>query len=49
MRAITVSKARESWRWPAVVTGEIGRQRLSAARWILVVTPPRERPRAQLH
>jgi len=27
-----------------VVTREIGRQRVSAARWILLVSPPRERP-----
>jgi hypothetical protein len=32
MLAITASKARQSWRWPAVVTRETGRQRLSAAR-----------------
>jgi hypothetical protein len=31
MRAITDSKAREPWRWPAVVTREIGLQQLSAA------------------
>ena len=41
---MTGSKASESWRCPAVVTREIGRQRRSAARWILDVSPPRERP-----
>jgi hypothetical protein len=43
--AITGAKASESWRCPAVVTREIGRHRVSAARWILLVSPPRDRPR----
>jgi hypothetical protein len=29
-----------------VVAREIGRQRVSAARWIFVLNPPRERPNA---
>ncbi|MEU2075493.1 hypothetical protein [Streptomyces sp. NPDC013489] len=32
--------------WPGVTVKASGRQRLSATRWILVVKPPRERPRA---
>src|SRR5271169_7208126 len=34
----------ESPCWPQLVSRAIGRQRRSAARWILVVRPPRERP-----
>ena len=30
--------------WPGVVSRATGRQRWSAARWILVVSPPRDRP-----
>jgi len=30
--------------WPAVVSRATGRQRRSAARWILVLSPPRDRP-----
>ena|SRR5215208_166407 len=41
---MTGSKASESCRCPAVVTREIGRHRVSAARWIFDVNPPRERP-----
>jgi len=40
------SKAIESWRCPRVVMNARGRLRLSAARWILVESPPRERPSA---
>lgn len=43
---MTAENAKESCRCPAVVTREIGRHRPSAARWILVENPPRERPRA---
>lgn len=32
--------------WPGVRTNASGRQRSSEARWIFVVSPPRERPRA---
>ncbi|MDQ0757582.1 hypothetical protein QF027_000217 [Streptomyces canus] len=32
-------------RWPGVRTRDSGRQRPSALRWILLVNPPRERPR----
>jgi hypothetical protein len=32
MPVITGSKATESWRWPGVMTREIGRQRWSAAK-----------------
>jgi transposase len=34
----------ESPCWPGLVSRATGRQRRSAARWILVVSPPRERP-----
>ena len=44
--AMTCSKPVESCRFPGVVTRATGRQRRSAARWILVVRPPRERPSA---
>lgn len=44
MPAMTAGKPNASWRWPAVVTRLIGRHRLSAARWILLVSPPRDRP-----
>jgi hypothetical protein len=40
------SKATESWRCPRVVMNPKGRHRLSAARWSLVESPPRERPNA---
>src|SRR2546429_1263912 len=43
---ISGSNASESCRCPAVVTRATGRQRRSASRWILVVSPPRDRPRA---
>jgi len=39
-------KARESWRCPALVTRASGRHPESAAKWILVVSPPRDRPSA---
>lgn len=45
MRDITVSKARASPAWPAVTVKARGRARPSAARWTLVLNPPRERPR----
>lgn len=44
--AITGSKATASWRCPGVMTREMGRAWSSAARWILVVRPPGERPNA---
>src|SRR2546421_4780351 len=44
--AITGSKPIESCRCPAVVMREIGRARRSAARTILLVKPPRDRPSA---
>src|ERR1700722_1178038 len=34
----------ESPCWPQLVSRAMGRQRRSAARWILVVSPPRDRP-----
>jgi hypothetical protein len=34
----------ESPRWPQLVSRATGRQRRSAGRWILVVSPPRDRP-----
>ncbi|MEY9484231.1 hypothetical protein RKD26_000025 [Streptomyces calvus] len=46
MRDITVSKAGASPDWPAVTVKARGRARPSAARWILVLSPPRERPSA---
>src|SRR6516162_9401163 len=48
MRSLSISgsNASESCRCPAVVTRATGRQRRSASRWILVVSPPRDRPRA---
>src|SRR3954466_10702432 len=45
-RRITGSNPRASLRWPALVTLASGRARLSAARGILVLRPPRERPSA---
>src|SRR5258706_13175106 len=39
-------KASESWRWPALVTRASGRQRASASRWTLVLSPPLDRPSA---
>jgi hypothetical protein len=44
--AITGVKATVSWRCPGVMTREIGRAPASAARGIVVLTPPRERPNA---
>jgi hypothetical protein len=38
-------KAMESWRCPALVIRVSGRQPESASRWILLVSPPRERPK----
>lgn len=35
-----------SWTWPAVRMKRIGRPCALAAMWILLVKPPRERPRA---
>ena len=46
MRDITVSKAGASPAWPAVTVNARGRARPSAARWTLVLNPPRERPSA---
>src|SRR5690349_10376805 len=43
---MTAVNAIASWRCPAVTTRAIGRQCWSAARWILVVNPPRLRPSA---
>lgn len=43
---MTYSNAGASPDWPGMRTKAKGRQRLSAGRWILVVRPPRERPRA---
>lgn len=45
-RVMTCTNAGASPAWPGVSTKAGGLQRLSAARWILVVSPPRERPRA---
>jgi hypothetical protein len=45
---MTGSNPVQSARWPGVVCRLIGRQRRSAARCSLVVSPPRERPRASL-
>src|SRR6266567_4511601 len=39
-------KATESWRCPALVTRASGRHPQSASRWILLVSPPRDRPSA---
>jgi len=39
-------KASESWRCPALVTRASGRHPESASRWILVVSPPLDRPSA---
>lgn len=41
---MTSVKAGASPAWPAVSTNARGWQRPSAARWIFVVSPPRERP-----
>jgi hypothetical protein len=46
MRDITVSKAGASPAWPAVTVKARGRAWPSAARWTLVLSPPRERPSA---
>lgn len=46
IRAMTCSKAGASPACPAVTRNARGRHRPSAARWIFVVSPPRERPRA---
>jgi hypothetical protein len=43
---MTVSKAGASPAWPAVTVRARGRAWPSAARWILVLSPPRERPSA---
>jgi hypothetical protein len=43
-RSMSGSNASESWRCPAVVTRASGRHRESDSRWILVLSPPRERP-----
>lgn len=45
-RAMASVKTGASPAWPAVRTNARGRQRASAARWIFVVSPPRERPMA---
>ena len=42
--AINGAKASESCRGPALVTRASGRQPVSASRWILLVSPPRDRP-----
>lgn len=44
--AITCSNAIESCRCPAIVTRDTGRARESPASTILVLSPPRDRPRA---
>jgi hypothetical protein len=44
--AMTCSNAGASPAWPGVMTNASGRQRPSATRWIFVLSPPRERPRA---
>lgn len=46
MASRTGSNCGESPRWPAVLTTLSGFCPCSTARWILVVRPPRERPRA---
>ncbi len=46
MPAMTCVNAGASPAWPGVTTKASGRQRPSAARWIFVVRPPRDRPRA---
>lgn len=43
---MTASNVTESCRCPVVVTRANSRHRRSAARWILVPSPPRERPSA---
>lgn len=43
---MTCSKAGASPAWPGVMTKASGRQPPSATRWIFVVSPPRDRPRA---
>ena len=46
MGDITVLKAGDYLAWPAVRVKARDRARPSAARWILVPSPPRERPSA---
>ena len=43
---VSGAKASESWRCPALVTRASGRHPESASRWILLVSPPRDRPSA---
>src|SRR5712692_4556116 len=44
MASISGMNRGESPCWPGLVSRATGRQRRSAVRWILVVSPPRERP-----
>src|ERR1035441_5009106 len=44
MASISGMNRGESPGWPALVSRATGRHRRSAARWIFVVSPPRERP-----
>ena len=44
--SISGRKASESWRCPPLVTRASGRHPESASRWILVVSPPLDRPSA---
>lgn len=44
IRDITVSKAGASPAWSAVTVKARGRARPSAAKWTLVLSPPREHP-----
>jgi hypothetical protein len=46
MPASTAANWVVSWTWPAVTWITSDRQRPSAAPWILVVNPPRDRPNA---
>jgi hypothetical protein len=46
MAVSTRVKAVESCRWPAVMIRDSGRARRSAASTILVLSPPREQPKA---
>jgi hypothetical protein len=46
MPASTTANCVVSWTWPAVTWIASDRQRPSAAPWILVVNPPRDRPNA---
>src|ERR1035438_2491476 len=44
MASISGTNRGESPCWPQLVSRAMGRQRRSAARWIFVVSPPRDRP-----